>query len=45
MIVKSVREKLKPLEIPSNVNISKGREGPYLYSAGVYLGQYDNWKR
>lgn len=42
-VVANVREKLRPLQPRNNNNINF--EGPYLYSTGVYFGQYENKKR
>lgn len=39
----SVRERLKPLEPRAKGTLVF--EGPYLYSTGVYFGQYDNNNR
>lgn len=35
-VVASVRERLRPLNPPKNITM----EGPYLYSTGVYFGQF-----
>lgn len=41
-VVAAVREKLQPLHPPSNNLVM---EGPYLYSTGVYYGQFENNRR
>ena len=38
-IVKSIWEKLKPYDY-SSISQNKIFEGPYLYSSGVYQGQF-----